>query len=63
MTHEGLVKQRRTEGIVLFIDDMIDCFSTVHNPYLKTLNADSAHLQYNKNEFWSIKRGTGAKIS
>lgn len=28
----------------------------------KTLIADSAHLQYDKNEFWSIKRGTRGKI-
>ena len=38
---------------------MLDCFSTVHNPCSKTLNADSAHLQYDKNEFWSIKKGGG----
>ena len=42
----------------LFIDDMLDCFSTVHNP----LSGDSAHLQYNLNEFWGIKRGTMARF-
>lgn len=41
--------------------DMHDCFATADSPSFKH-SADSAHLQYDKNEFGGVKRGRGPRF-
>lgn len=47
----------------LFIDDMLDWSSNVHNPSLKTLSGDSAHFTVQHECILEHKKRDNGKIS